>query len=49
MKASELINDLITATLQHEDCDYEVEIEDIDEPVVVVHDNKIIITQSIHG
>ena len=49
MKLSELINDLITATVKHEDKDVEVEIAELEEPTIIIHDDKVIIGDAIHG
>ena len=49
MKVSELINDLITATLKNKNEDLELDIENLDEPIVVIHDGRVVITEAIHG
>ena len=45
MTATQLINDLISVILRDEDIPLEV--EGMENPVVIIHDGKIIITEQI--
>ena len=47
MKVSEFINDLISAALSSDE-DLELELEGMEDPVVVIHNGKIVITEAYH-